>query len=148
MEWILYISVGLVAIFFCVLVIYIISTLKTLSKTLHNVSETLTSVDQQMKGITKETQELLVKTNALADDIQEKSAKLSSVVEAASEVGTTIRSFNKKLENVSNSISKQVEHNQEKVAQVVQITNIILELKEKWQELKRKKQREKQNMLD
>lgn len=141
MEVILYISVGLVAIAFCVLVVYLISTLKALNTTLHNISNTVESLDGQLKGVTKETQELLHKTNQLADEIQEKTAKLNTVVNAIQDVGTTIQKFNTSLGNVSKTVINQVEENQERISQIVQIGNVVVGLKEKWDEMKKRKKK-------
>jgi uncharacterized protein YoxC len=132
MEIILYLSVALVAIAFLVLVIYVAKTLKSLQETLGSVSKTLAGLERQLDGVTHETTELLQKTNALADDIQEKSKSLNSVVTAVKDVGTTVNKFNGSLKNLSNSFEIQVEENKEKVSQIVQWSNVFLELKDKW----------------
>ena len=87
---ILYLSVALIAVAFLILVIYLSKTLKSVQMTLTNVASTLDGLEGQMKGITAETTELLHKTNRLAEDIQEKSEKLNTVVHAVQEVGTLI----------------------------------------------------------
>ena len=61
MEAILYISVGVIAIAFVILVVYIITTLKTLSKALEQVSNTVNNIEGQVKGITTEAESLLQK---------------------------------------------------------------------------------------
>ena len=132
MEIILYLSVALVAIAFLVLVIYVAKTLKSLQETLGSVSKTLAGLERQLDGVTQETTELLHKTNALADDIQEKSKSLNSVVTAVKDVGTTVNKFNGSLKNLSNSFEIQVEENKEKVSQIVQWSHVFLELKDKW----------------
>lgn len=139
MEIILYLSVALVAIAFLVLVIYVAKTLKSLQETLGSVSKTLAGLERQLDGVTHETTELLQKTNALADDIQEKSKNLNSVVTAVKDVGTTVNKFNGSLKNLSNSFEIQVEENKEKVSQIVQWSNVFLELKDKWDAKKKEK---------
>jgi uncharacterized protein YoxC len=139
MEIILYLSVALVAIAFLVLVIYVAKTLKSLQETLGSVSKTLAGLERQLDGVTHETTELLQKTNALADDIQEKSKSLNSVVTAVKDVGTTVNKFNGSLKNLSNSFEIQVEENKEKVSQIVQWSNVFLELKDKWNAKKKEK---------
>lgn len=139
MEIILYLSVALIAIAFMVLVIYLAKTLKALQGTLTSVSTTLVGIEKQLDGVTKETTELLQKTNTLADDIQDKSEKLTSVVDAVKDVGTTVSKFNGTLRNLTSSFDIQVEQNKEKVSQIVQWSNVILELKDKWNERKQPK---------
>ncbi|MEH7176527.1 DUF948 domain-containing protein [Neobacillus vireti] len=139
MEIILYFSVALIAIAFLVLVIYLSKTLKSLQGTLQSVSTTLSGLEKQLDGVTKETTELLQKTNALAEDIQEKSQNLNSVVTAVKDVGATVSKFNGSLRNLTNSFDIHVEENKEKVSQIVQWSNIFFELKDKWNEKKEAK---------
>src|SRR3954462_9911016 len=140
MQIILYLSVALIAIAFFVLVIYLSKTLKSLQVTLTSVSNTLSGLEKQLDGVTTETTLLLQKTNALAEDIQQKSESLNSVVEAVKNVGTTVSNFNGTLKNITNSVDLQVEESKEKISQVVQWGDILLELKEKWQARKQLKQ--------
>ena len=140
MQIILYLSAALIAIAFFVLVIYLSKTLKSLQVTLTSVSNTLSGLEKQLDGVTTETTLLLQKTNALAEDIQEKSESLNSVVAAVKDVGTTVTRFNGTLQNISHSVDQQVEESKEKISQIVQWGNIILELKEKWQSRKQSKQ--------
>jgi uncharacterized protein YoxC len=139
MEIILYLSVALIAVAFVVLVIYLAKTLTALQGTLTSVSTTLVGLEKQLDGVTKETTELLQKTNALADDIQDKSERLTSVVDAVKDVGSTVSKFNGTLKNLTSSFDIQVEQNKEKVSQIVQWSNVILELKDKWTERKQPK---------
>ncbi len=139
MQIILYLSVALIAIAFFVLVIYLSTTLKSLQVTLSSVSDTLKGLEKQLDGVTSETTLLLQKTNALAEDIQHKSESLNSVVVAVKDVGTTVTKFNGTLQNITQSVDRQVEENKEKISQIVQWSNIILELKDKWQERKQTK---------
>jgi uncharacterized protein YoxC len=133
MQMILYLSVALIAIAFFVLVIFLSTTLKSFQVTLTSVSKTLSGLEKQLDGVTAETTILLQKTNALADDIKQKSDSLNSVVEAVKDVGTTVTKFNGTLQNITQTVDKQVEESKEKISQVVQWSNILLELKDKWQ---------------
>lgn len=149
MEWILYISALIVAISFFILVLFVGKTLKTVNKTLENVSGTLSNLEKQMEGVSKETEELLHKTNKLAEDIQHKSESLNYVVDAVKGVGETIHQFNGSIKKASNAVMNKVEKNEEKVAQVLQWSQIVMELKEKWDEMKkRKKNKEQVKMFD
>jgi uncharacterized protein YoxC len=139
MQIILYLSVALIAIAFLVLVIFLATTLKSFQVTLTSVSKTLAGLEKQLDSVTAETTILLQKTNALADDIQQKSESLNSVVDAVKDVGSTVTKFNGTLQNITNSVDRQVEESKEKISQIVQWSNIFLELKDKWQARKQVK---------
>lgn len=140
MQIILYLSIAVIAIAFLILVIYLSKTLKSLQVTLDSVSKTLVGLEKQLDGVTRETTELLHKTNALAEDIQHKSENLNSVVIAVKDVGDTVRSFNGSIQKVTTSVNSQFEENKDKIAAVVQWSQIFLEMKDKW---KMRKQNEK-----
>ncbi|MGJ7920396.1 DUF948 domain-containing protein [Neobacillus sp. LXY-4] len=137
---ILYFSVALIAISFLILVIYLSKTFKTLQVTLDSVSKTLNGLEKQIDGVMSETTDLLKKTNALADDIQEKAESLNSVVTAVKDVGGSFQKFNHTLQNVTNTVNRSYEQNQEKISQIVQWSNVFIELKEKWKNKKQQKQ--------
>ena len=138
MQVILYLSVALIAIAFLVLVIYLAKALQSLSLTLESVSKTLDGLEKQLNGVTNETTVLLHKTNAIADDIQQKSESLNSVVDAVKDVGVTVSHFNQTLQSISRKVDKQVEQNKDKLLQVIQWGNVFMELKDKWKERKQK----------
>jgi uncharacterized protein YoxC len=144
---ILYFSVALISIAFLVLVIFITKTLKSLQGTLNHVSQTLGGLEKQLEGVTKETTVLLHKTNKLADDLQQKADSLTSVVDAVKDIGRTVSHFNPSLQNITNTVDKQVEDNKEKISQVIQWTNVFLELKDKWKTRKQEKALSTQNEI-
>ncbi|WP_269773229.1 DUF948 domain-containing protein [Bacillus safensis] len=136
---ILYLSVALIAIAFLILVIYLSKTLKSLQLTLKNVASTLEGLEGQMQGITTETAQLLHKTNKLAEDIQDKSAKLNTVVDAVQGIGGSINQFNTSIKQAAGAVSSSVERNQEKVTDVVSWSNAALEIYKKWNQRKHQK---------
>ncbi|MFD2681624.1 DUF948 domain-containing protein [Bacillus seohaeanensis] len=136
MELILYLSVAVIAIAFFILVISVIKTMKSLQTTLDSVSTTLNGLEGQLQGITKESTELLHKTNLLAEDIQKKSENLNTVVYAVKDVGQSIQTLNTSVKKVSSSISTEFEKNQGKISQIVQWGNAFIELKDKWKQKK------------
>lgn len=137
MEIILYLSAALAAIAFFILVIYLTKTLKSLQVTLDSVSNTLQGLEKQLDGVTRETTDLLHKTNHLADDIQKKSDSLNSVVDAVKDVSTSIQKFNQSIQTITTSVNRSVEQNKDKVSQVIQWSNVLLELKDKWKAKKK-----------
>ncbi|WML54364.1 DUF948 domain-containing protein [Neobacillus sp. PS3-12] len=136
---ILYLSVAFIAIAFFILVMYISKTLNSVRVSLETVTKTLGGLEKQIEGVTTETTALLQKTNHLAEDLQRKSESLNSVVDAVKDVGTTVIHFNQTLQGITNAVDKQVEGNKEKISQVIQWSNVILELKDKWRSKKQEK---------
>lgn len=146
MQIILYLSVALIAVAFAILVFYIIQTLKSVKVTLDTVSKTIDDLEEQVEGITKETTELLQKTNLLADDIQQKSESLNSVVASAKNIGTTVDKFNKSLQSVSENVTSKITSNESKIAQIAQAGMIIFEFKDKFQNRKAAKKANKEQL--
>ncbi|UTR11420.1 DUF948 domain-containing protein [Evansella sp. LMS18] len=132
MEWLLYLSVAIIAVAFAALVFYLIKTLISMKQTLDNVSSTVEGLQQQVDGITKESQELIHKTNLLADDIQRKSDSLNSVFAAANDLGETVQNVNHSLKTVSAAISKKANEQSDQVAQAVKWGNVALDFWGKW----------------
>ncbi|CJC39546.1 Uncharacterized protein containing a divergent version of the methyl-accepting chemotaxis-like domain [Streptococcus pneumoniae] len=97
-----------------------------------------------MQGISVETEQLLHKTNALADDIQQKSQSLNKVVAGVDGIGTTIQSLNTKLRNVSDSVTDEIENNADKVAQVVQWSSAAIEVYNHYRASRQEKKVEKE----
>ncbi|WAA10097.1 DUF948 domain-containing protein [Fervidibacillus albus] len=141
MDVILYVSVGLVAVAFTVLVVYLISTLKTLSTTLDQISKTLDQAEAQLKEVTDEAGKLLKKTNAIAEDVQDKSEKFNTVMDGVQQVGKTIYRFNDSLQSFSENVTEQLKKNEEKAAQMIQWANIVGELQDKVAEIRQRKKR-------
>lgn len=139
MQILLYLSAALAALAFLVLVIYLSATLKSLKETLNSVSDTLKGLEKQLEGVTSETTLLLKKTNALAEDLQDKSERLNTVVDAVKDVGLSVKKFNGALQTITDTVDRQVDESKEKVSQIVQWTNVLLELKDKWQARKQAK---------
>lgn len=132
LQIILYLSIAVIAVAFLILVIYLSKTLKSLQVTLDSVSKTLSGLEKQLDGVTSETTALLHKTNALAEDIGQKSESLNSVVNAVKDVGDTVRSFNGSIQKVTSTVNSQLEENKDKISQVVQWSQVFLEMKDKW----------------
>ncbi|WP_078379366.1 DUF948 domain-containing protein [Sutcliffiella halmapala] len=134
----LYVSAIIVAIAFLILVIFVSKTLRSVQGTLDQVAGTLGSIEKQMQGITTETEQILHKTNVLMDDIHDKSQQLNTVVTAVKDVGTSIQGFNHSVSRLSTNVAQQLDQNQDKVSQVVQWSNVAMELVDKWNERKQK----------
>ncbi|GAA4072917.1 DUF948 domain-containing protein [Amphibacillus indicireducens] len=128
MENLLYISAIIFALAFVALVVYLIKVLKETERTMGSVANTLEGLEKQMEGITTETTLLLNRTNALADDISDKSQRLNGLVDSVSGLGTTITGFNQSLQQFSNSVTGIALDNKEETAQLVKWGTVIMEL--------------------
>lgn len=135
MDWqiILYIAAGIAAIAFLVLCIALAVVLFSVKKNLDHVAKTLDGVEGQIQGITRESTDLLHKTNRLAEDVQGKSAKLNSVVDAVQGIGYSMNNLNSSVDRVTNSITHNISQNEDKISQVVQWSNVAMEVADKWQ---------------
>lgn len=138
MEWILYLSIALIAIAITILVIYLAKTLKALQATLVNVAKTVESLEKQLDGLTSESTELLHKTNRLAEDVQKKSEALHTVFEGIEGIGNTIKETNESFRDIRDKIAGGVVRQSENVSQAIQWGNAALEI---WEKYKFKKDR-------
>lgn len=138
MEWLLYVSVAVIAIAFLILVIYIIQMLKSLKSTLDHVATTIESLETQFEGITSETTELLHRTNRLADDIQDKSLALNSVVDRVKEVGDSIGTLNQSIKNITHRVVQGTENYSDQVEKAVEWSSAALKIWHKWKMQRRK----------
>lgn len=123
----LYVAITIALIALVVLIVYIINTLKVSKKFLSEVSTTLDGIKTQMKGVTDETTALLSKTNHLADDVERKSMKIDGLLDGAKGIGETMNEFDQSLKQLSNSISRASQEEQEKTSQAVKWGASILE---------------------
>ncbi len=133
----LHISALIAAIAFLILCISLAVTLFSVKDTLKIVANTLDNVSNQMEGILTETTELLNKTNALAADVQDKSAKLNTVVDAVQGVGQSVTHLNASMNNVTDSVVQEAEKNSDKIAQAVQWGTVVINLLQKASETKK-----------
>ncbi len=127
------------AIAFAVLVIYVVRALKSVNITLVHVANAMSGLEKQINGITKETEELLNRTNRLADDIHGKSESLNTVFSSVKELGESLGQVNQSIRHVSNTVSTQTVKQSEQIAKAVQWGNVAIDLYAKF------KQKQKQN---
>src|SRR5699024_11931647 len=93
-QIVLYIAAGIAAIVFLVLCGAIAVVLFSVKKNLDHVASTLDGLYGQIQGITRESTDLLHKSNRLVADIQGKSEKLNAVVDAVQGVGYSVTNLN------------------------------------------------------
>ncbi|MBP3949796.1 DUF948 domain-containing protein [Bacillus suaedae] len=135
----LYISAFIVAIAFAFLVIYLIRTLKSANRTLDHLANTVAGLEVQMKGITRESEELLHRTNRLADDLQEKSQSLNTVFSSVKELGDSVGQITRSIRHMSTTVSTQAVKQSDQIAQAVQWGNVAIDLYAKFKDKKNQK---------
>ncbi|AVQ33282.1 DUF948 domain-containing protein [Staphylococcus muscae] len=133
MEWILPIAGIIAAIAFLILCIGIVAVLVSVKKNLDHVAKTLDGVEGQIQGITRESTDLLHKANRLTEDIQGKADSLNSVVVAVKGIGDSVQTLNGSVDRVTHSITHNISQNEDKISQVVQWSNVAMEIADKWQ---------------
>ena len=97
------------------------------------MAKTLDGVEGQVQGITRETTDLLHKANRLTEDIQGKVERLNSVVDGVKGIGDSVQTLNSSVDRVTNSITHNISQNEDKISQVVQWSNVAMEIADKWQ---------------
>ncbi|RNF40807.1 DUF948 domain-containing protein [Planococcus salinus] len=138
MDWsiLLYIAAIVAAVGFLILCIALAMTLNSLKNTLKEVTGIVSGLENQLQGVTLETTNLLHKTNELTEDIQSKSEKLNTMVDAVRGVGNSVNDLNSSVRRITTTVSSQVEQNEDKIAQVVQWSNVLMGVRDKWKERK------------
>ncbi|SDB81210.1 DUF948 domain-containing protein [Shouchella lonarensis] len=127
MEWILYGSTAVVALSFALLCIYLIQATRKATKTLEHTSATVEALKQQLEGVSSETEQLLKKTNVLADDVKRKSDAIHHLFESAQELGDAVKTVNQSVRQASVTISEQTSKNAKTVSQAVQWGQAVLD---------------------
>ncbi|MFU1768152.1 DUF948 domain-containing protein [Mammaliicoccus sciuri] len=133
MDWILPIAGIIAAVAFLIICVVLALFLMQLLKTVKGINETLDGIQGQIQGITRESTDLLHKANRLTEDIQDKSLRLNSVVDAVKGVGDSVQTLNNSVDRVTNSITHNISQNEDKISQVIQWSNVAMEVADKWQ---------------
>lgn len=128
MNIFLSISIAIAVIAIVVLVVFVIIAYKSIKRTYDDMAVTIKELEQQMNSITTETTALLNKTNKIADDVSEKSAKLDVLFDGVRGVGTTVQSFNNTLKNFSSRIKTSNTDEEGNASQVLKWGNVLIDL--------------------
>ena len=59
--------------------------------------------------------------------------RLNSVVDAVKGIGDSVQNLNGSVDRVTNSITHNISQNEDKISQVVQWSNVAMEIADKWQ---------------
>lgn len=102
----LYYAGFIVLIFLTVLIIYLVSFIKTLNKKVTEVEKVIKNLEINLNVIADESTSLLQSTSNLVVDLKEKSARMNNVVEAFGSVGDAALELKQLLTNSLTSLNK------------------------------------------
>lgn len=150
MDMIWQISVGVVALAFVVLVIFLVRTLATLQKSLTEINHTLTEVREDLNGVSTEVKGLIRNTNQITLDVRTKMKSLDSVFETVDNVGATLEVVTSTVRNASTRYLTGVNQNMNKVEQTgdkkaYKIINTVSSIYDIWQRIKLHRMNKEQN---
>jgi uncharacterized protein YoxC len=142
------ISVGIIAIAFVFLVFFIVKTLKSVRGSLEQLTSTMVHMEQQLDVISKESTELLRNTNEITVDIKNKSQSLEALFHSVENAGQAMQQVTSSFKQVSSTltdsvqrtISKSTEQNQDKMTEIIRYATLGLNIWQKWQARKEKKE--------
>jgi uncharacterized protein YoxC len=92
-NMILQISVGIIAIAFVALVIYLIQTLKSLNTTLMVTQQTVNQLTEKVSQIGAEVTDVIHSTNLVTQDVRRKMNSLDFLFNSVSDVGQIVNVF-------------------------------------------------------
>src|SRR5699024_109269 len=81
-----------------------------------------------------ELKRLIKQSKRFIEGVKGKVEKLNSVVDAVQGVGYSVQNLNTSVDRVTNSITTNISENEEQIAQVVQWSNVAMEIADKWQQ--------------
>jgi uncharacterized protein YoxC len=142
------ISLLIIAIAFVLLVFFIIKTLKSVRGSLDQLNQTMVHMEHQLEDISKESTELLRNTNEITLDIKSKSQSLEGLFHSAENAGQAVQQVTSSFKQVSSTltesvqrtISKSTEQNQDKMTEIIRYATLGLNIWQKWQARKEKKE--------
>lgn len=144
---------AIIAIAFAVLVVYLISTLKSVNASLDEVKQTMGQLQQNLNGIQRrvddisdETVQVLKNTNGITADIQAKIKSFDTLFASFKDVSESIHEVTSSARQVSATLSKSmvdnvestVQQNKKRIAGVLEWGTVALHLYKKWRDMKQK----------
>lgn len=127
----LIIAVVIISLGILLLVISAILSIPNINKWSTVMMGSVQRIQQQLEGLQKESNTLKGKVELLAEDLNDKSIKVQSAVNAVTNVTTSITEIQQNVSQKTSSISKKVENDEEMRAEAAQWSNIFLNIMEK-----------------
>ncbi|MEX2415746.1 MAG: DUF948 domain-containing protein [Paenibacillaceae bacterium] len=140
-------SVAVIAVAFVALTIYLIIALRSVNDSVQQVSKTLEKVQLQVDEVTRETVIMMRTTNQITGDLHKKLKQVDALFESVGEVGEAVNQVTSSMKQVSATVTNSITHGvqqgvhkrQKRIDEVVQWTNVAINLWQKFQSLKSNK---------
>ncbi|WP_243767192.1 DUF948 domain-containing protein [Paenibacillus agricola] len=140
------ISVAAVALAIVVLIVFLITTLRSMSALLVQTNSTIHELQHHLAGVTKEASDVLRHTNAVTVDVLNKLHSLEPTFHSVKQVGEAVDEITTSVKNASVSVARTIKNKVEseaylpatsKIAKAIQTIPLILDI---WHQIKLKKQ--------
>lgn len=123
-----------IALAFCILVFYLITTLKNANRSLHQLQVTVSNLEQQVEGLGKESVKLVQTANQITEDVHTKMQTLDHLFKSVSDVGEAIQEVTSSVKQVSTSFSnrlsdkvnRSVVSHEQAVSELIQWTTLTM----------------------
>lgn len=144
------ISVAIIAVAFVALVIYLILALRSVRESMEQANQTMANLERQLEQVSGEAMKLMISTTQLTDDMNRKIKHVDGFFESINDVGQAVQQVTSSVKQVSATVSQSfsgsiqqgVHTHKNKIDEVVQWTNVAINLWQKLSSLKSKKEKE------
>ena len=124
MEFLLYASALIAALSLLLIAIFVVITLKSAKQTMGEVSETLKRVEIKIGGITEKSEQLLEKTNKIAEDAEIKVQSFESLTSSAKDLGHSTNYMNQSIKQISDQVANPPKKYMDVMQQATAITEV------------------------
>ncbi|GAA4868943.1 hypothetical protein GCM10023310_55800 [Paenibacillus vulneris] len=141
---IIQISVAVIAIAFVVLVVFLITTLRSVTSLLGQTNTTIRELQNEVKNMTQEASELLGHTNEVTMDILQKLHALEPVFDSVKLAGEAVEEVTSSVKQASAAAARTIKEKVTEeacrpmagtIAKALQLAPVVLEA---WHQIKRR----------
>ncbi|MCU6796926.1 DUF948 domain-containing protein [Paenibacillus sp. WQ 127069] len=145
-SMIIEISVAAVALAFVVLVVFLITTLRSMSALLVQTNTTIHDLQNHVVGVTKEASDVLRHTNAVTVDVLNKLHSLEPTFHSVKQVGEAVDEITTSVKNASVSVARTIKEKvaseaysptTSKIAKAINTIPLVLDI---WHQIKHRRQ--------
>lgn len=130
------ISVVIIALAFCILVFYLVTTLKAANRSLNQLQDTVTKLEKQVESLSQESVKLVQNANDITEDVQSKMRSLDKLFTSAAQVGETVHEVTSSVKQVSASVTntlntkvnRTLKTNEQPVSELMQWVSLTMGL--------------------
>jgi uncharacterized protein YoxC len=146
MTMIIEISVAVVALAFVALVVFLITTLRSITNLLGQTNETIHELQIQLSNVSKDASDVLRHTNAVTVDVLNKLHSLDPTFDSVKQVGEAVEEITSSIKNASVTVAKTLKNKVEtksylpatgKLAKAIHAIPIVLDI---WYQIKHRQQ--------